>query len=174
MTTEHARRPLADTVPSWQPRLAAGVTAAFLVAFVEGAPWWTLLPLGLDLAARALDRRDWSWLGALARAVAPHVLPPSALGARSYWPPKRFASRLGLAMLGGVVITGALGAAATAVPLALLLATLCALEAAFGLCVACRLYTALGRLGLVVACPGGRCDLPARTLPAAIPSLPRR
>ena len=174
MTTEHVRRPLADTVPAWQPRLAAGVTAAFLVAFVRGAPWWTLLPLGLDLAARALDRRDWSWLGALARAVVPRVLPPSALGARSYWPPKRFAARLGLVMLVGVVVTRALGAATAAVPLALLMATLCALEAAFGLCVACRLYTALGRLGLVVACPGGRCDLPAHALATSPPSLPRR
>ena len=149
-----------DWVPAWQPRVAAGVTALALVAVALGAPAWVLAPLALDMAARALDRREWSWLGRLAGRVAPRVLPAAARTARSYWPPKRFASRLGLAMLVAILLADAAGLPALVGALSLAMATLCGLEAAFGLCVACRLYTAFGRLGWVSACPDGRCTLP--------------
>lgn len=152
-------RPSNDLVPAWQPRATAGVTALLLLAFLAGAPVALLALLLPDFLARALDRREWSWVARLSRHVVPHLLPAYALAERSYWPPKRFASRLGLGMLGAIVGLSLAGVPVLALPLAVAMAGLCVLEAAFGFCVACKLYTLLGRLGWVTACPDGECTV---------------
>jgi hypothetical protein len=153
--------PLASsTVPSWQPRFVAGVTAALLVTFVLGGPAWLLVPLLPDFAARALDRRSWSGLGRAGTLLVPRLLPARAARSRSYWPPKRFAARLGLGLLSAILGANAASAHDLALGLAGAMAALSALEAAFGFCVACKLYSAFGRRGWVDACPDGQCTVP--------------
>jgi|GEM_PF-3748748 len=161
MTPLRISRPSPDTVAAWQPRVTAGVTAALLLAFLAGAPAALLVLLLPDFLARAIDRREWAWIARLARHVVPSLLPAYALTERSYWPPKRFASRLGLGLLTAIVGTSLAGVPALAIPLAGAMAGLCVLESAFGVCVACTMYTLLGRLGWVTACPNGQCTVGA-------------
>jgi hypothetical protein len=148
-------------VPAWLPRVTGGVTAVFLAAYLLGAPAWILLALVPDVAARALDRREWSWLGRVAARLVPPLLPASARAARTYWLPKRFASQMALAMLVAILGAEAVGVPALAWSLAAAMTALCMLEAAFGYCVACKIHARLGRAGWVSACPDGQCTLPS-------------
>lgn len=147
-------------VPEHAARFGAGLTAVTLLAALLGAPPWILLWLVPDFLARAADRRQWSVSGWLARALLAPRLPPAWRGRHTAWPPKRFAARVGLLALTATLAAWLLAPGSVAGPvLAAAMLLLCALEAAAGFCVACRLYGTLGRLGWVSGCANGRCEI---------------
>jgi hypothetical protein len=148
------------SVPEWSPRSAAGLTSLLLVAVLLGAPNAILLVLLPDFLARALNQREWTYLARLGGPVARRLLSTTTLSRQSRWAPKRFASAMGLGMLAAILVASLAGFTATVTGLVAAMAVLTALEALFGICVACHIYThLLGRLGLVKPCPDGRCSL---------------
>ena len=126
--------------------VAAVVAVTALVALVTDARW-LLVPLAYGFWARVLTGPTLSPLGRLAsQVIAPRLGPPKTVAG----PPKRFAQALGAAM----TTTGAvaeLGFAAHGVADAMLVMMIGAatLEAAFALCLGCKLFALLMRLGVV-------------------------
>ncbi|HXY81493.1 MAG TPA: DUF4395 domain-containing protein [Gaiellaceae bacterium] len=143
-------------------RLVAGsvaLLAVLTVAFQQGR----LLPvLAYGFVARALTGPTLSPLGLLAtRVVTPrlHVRHRYSPG-----PAKRFAQAVGAAFtVTATLLWFAVGAHTAALALVAVLAVFASLEAAFGLCVGCRVFYLGMRLGLV---PPQVCAECARVLAA--------
>ena len=129
-------------------RVVAGGVVVLSAASIGFREPWLLVALAYGFWARVLTGPTLSPLGQLAtRVVSPRLSdsPPLVAG-----PPKRFAQAIGvlfstaaLILWFGVgaptatwVVVGVLGAAALA-------------ESAFGLCVGCRVFAGLMRMGLV-------------------------
>jgi hypothetical protein len=127
--------------------VAGGVVILSAVAIGFRQPW-LLVPLAYGFWARVLTGPMLSPLGQLAtRVVAPRLSDSPRLVAG---PPKRFAQAIGVLFSTGAlilwfgvgahtatwVVVGVLGAAALA-------------ESALGLCVGCRVFAVLMRVGLV-------------------------
>ena len=139
---------------------------------------WLLVPLAYGFWARVLTGPTLSPLGQLAtRVVAPRLRRPPASVAG---PPKRFAQAIGVAFstdgAGAVVRLRA----RTAPPgsWSALLAVAALLESAFGLCLGCRVFGGLMRIGLV---PDEVCEAcadisaaPPRAAARSRPDLNRR
>ena len=142
------------------PRSAASVTVLLLLAVLLGAPAFVLFLLVPDFLARTLNQGEWTYLARLGGPIVRRLLSPATLARRSRWAPKRFASALGLGMLAMILTTSFAGFAGVAMGLTATMAILASLEALFGICVGCQIYTKLlGRLGLVEPCPNGHCSL---------------
>jgi hypothetical protein len=125
--------------------VAAVVAVTALVALLTPARW-LVLPLAYGFWARVLTGPRLSPLGLLAsRVVAPRLGPPKEVAG----PPKRFAQGMGAAITTAAVVALALGA--TTVVDALLGAMLVAagLEAVLALCVGCRVFGVLMRVGVI-------------------------
>lgn len=140
--------------------VATGVVVLCLAALVLGAEW-LLAFLALGFWARVLTGPKLSPLALLAtRVVRPRldVAPRWVPG-----PPKRFAQGIGAA----VTTTGALlhlvaGATGAAQVLLGLMVVAAGLEAFAGLCIGCRIFAGLIRLGVVPESICEACALPAR------------
>jgi hypothetical protein len=127
--------------------VAAGVVTMATSAVVFDQPW-VLAPLTYGFAARVATGPKLSPLGQFAtRVVTPRITRPAKF---SPGPPKRLAQGMGLTMSGAAlalnygfgrkraaytVLSGLIGAAS--------------LEAFFGICLACKMFPALVRLGIV-------------------------
>jgi hypothetical protein len=129
-------------------RVVAGGVVALCVAAMALRQPWLLVPLAYGFWARVLTGPTLSPLGQLAtRVIAPRlpVAPRPVAG-----PPKRFAQAIGLLLSTTAVVlwfgAGAHGAAWVAVGL---LTGGALLESAFGICLGCRAFTVLMRVGLV-------------------------
>ena len=109
---------------------------------------WLLVPLAYGFWARVLTGPTLSPLGQLAtRVVAPRLRVP----ARPVpGPPKRFAQAMGVVFSTTALVlwfgVGAHGAAWVVVGL---LAVAALLESAFGVCLGCKVFSALMRVGLI-------------------------
>jgi hypothetical protein len=120
------------------------VAALVLAAVDEG---WMIVVVALGFWARVLTGPTLSPLGQLAtRVVAPRLGPPAYVPG----PPKRFAQGVGVAFTttAAVLWFGAGEHAAAAVVLALMLPP-AFLEAAFGYCVGCKMFSLLMRAGVI-------------------------
>ncbi len=147
-------------VPEWSPRSSAALSTLVLASVLLGAPMALLFVLLPDFLARALNQREWTYLARIGAPVTKRLLSTRTLSRRSRWAPKRFASTLGLAMISVILTAAITGFSAVALGLTAMMAVLTALEAFFGFCVACQIYThLLARFGLVEACPDGRCSI---------------
>ncbi|GAA4809260.1 DUF4395 domain-containing protein [Tomitella cavernea] len=126
------------------PRFAAAVTTAVLAVVLLTGAWWLLAVQALVFAAGAAfgpRRSPYGWL--FARFVAPRLTPPAE---REPVAPLRFAQTVGLAfavvgLAGYTAGVPLLGAIATAFALFAAL-----LNAAFGVCLGCRMYPMLAYL----------------------------
>src|SRR4051812_16665579 len=128
-------------------RVVAGVVAlAGVVVLLTGAHW-LLVPMAYGFWARVLTGPTLSPLGRLASGViAPRLDPPKYVDG----PPKRFAQGMGAAfMTSAAVLALGLGASGPANVLVGLLVVVATLEAAFALCLGCRVFGVLMRLGVV-------------------------
>ena len=135
------------TINEKAARVVAGVVAVTAVVALVTEARWLLVPLAYGFWARVLTGPTLSPLGRLAsQVVAPRLGPPKTVAG----PPKRFAQALGAAMT-TVGAVAAVGFAAHGVADAMLVAILFAatLEAAFALCLGCKLFALLMRAGLV-------------------------
>ncbi len=130
-------------------RAVAGLVLATCVVALASAQYWLLVPLALGFLARVLTGPRLSPFGQLAtRVIAPRLGEPHYVAG----PPKRFAQAIGLAMTstGAVLVLGfGLEGAAVVVLAAMVVAT--GLESIFALCLGCKLFTGLMRIGLVPA-----------------------
>ncbi len=127
--------------------VAGGVVVLSVVALAWGQPW-LLVPLAYGFWARVLTGPTLSPLGQLAtRVVAPRLrVPPRPVPG----PPKRFAQAMGVVFSTTALVlwfgVGAHGAAWVAVGL---LAVAALLESAFGVCLGCKVFAVLMRVGLI-------------------------
>lgn len=127
--------------------VATGVVAMATTAALAGQPW-IMFPLAYGFAARVATGPKLSPLGLLATRVVTPRLPVEHR--YSPGPPKRLAQAMGLGM-SVTAITLHYGAGRPrAARLALgALATAAGLEAAFGLCLGCKLFELGMRAGVV-------------------------
>ena len=130
-------------------RVVAG-TVFVLAAITLATGWeWLLVPLAYGFLARTLTGPTLSPLGRIASSVVAPLLGPARLVPG---PPKRFAQAIG-ALLTTTAAVLALGFGADTAAGVLLAAVLIAagLEAAFALCIGCKLFALLMRIGIVPA-----------------------
>jgi uncharacterized protein DUF4395 len=127
--------------------VAAGVLAMTLVVAVLGQTW-VLLPLAYGFLARVAAGPRYSPLGLLVTRV---VVPRLGVPARPVpGPPKRFAQAIGAVLSAtAVVLAFGLHEPGAARVVAALIAVAATLEAGLGLCIGCRIFAGLIRLGVV-------------------------
>jgi hypothetical protein len=127
--------------------VATGVVLMCLAALVLRQPW-ILVPLAYGFWARVLSGPRFSPLGQLAtRVVAPRLpwAPKFVPG-----PPKRFAQAIGvLFSTTALVLWFGFGLETATWVVVALLATAAFLEAAFGLCLGCKAFAVLMRVGII-------------------------
>ena len=123
-------------------RLVAGGVALLALATVASHERWLLVPLAYGFIARVLAGPRFSPLGQLVtRVITPRLpVPPKYVAG----PPKRFAQSLG-ALMSTAALVLAFGFGLTNVAYVLIgaLAVFATLEAAFALCVGCRIFALL-------------------------------
>jgi hypothetical protein len=126
--------------------VAAAVLTLSALTLITGWYWLTI-PLAYGFWARVLTGPTLSPLGWSAQnLIAPRLGPARPVPG----PPKRFAQALGAAMSTAALVLGLLLGLGTAADVVLgLLIVAAALESVFGLCMGCRVFAALMRLGLV-------------------------
>jgi len=128
---------------------------------------WVMIPLAYGFLARVLTGPKLSPLGLLVTHVLSPRLPiePRLVAG----PPKRFAQGMGATMSTAALVLhfgfGAAGAADVLVAMILLAATL---EATFALCLGCRIFGLLMRVGVIPEEVCADCrDLSSRRAPSA-------
>ena len=145
-------------------RTVAGLVLATCIVALAAAQYWLFVPLALGFLARVLTGPRLSPFGLLAtKVIAPRLGEPHYVAG----PPKRFAQAMGLAMTsaGTVLVLLGLEGAAAAVLVAVIVAA--ALESIFAVCLGCKVFSALMRLGLVPAEVCVECaDFGARPAPS--------
>jgi hypothetical protein len=129
-------------------RLVAGAVAVLAVIAVAFQQGWLLPVLAYGFVARVLTGPTLSPLGLLATRV---VTPRLAVSHRySPGPAKRFAQAIGAVFtVTATLLWYAAGEHTAALALVGVLAAFASLEAAFGLCVGCRVFYLAMRVGLV-------------------------
>ena len=125
--------------------VAAGVVALSLLTFFTNVEVGAIV-LTLGFAARVATGPKLSPLGLFATKV---VAPRFAKPVLTPGPPKRFAQAIGLAFSLTTVLTWALASWSAARWILLPLAAAAFLESAFGLCLGCKGFALLMRLGLI-------------------------
>jgi len=127
--------------------VAAGVVVMTGLALALGVPW-LLVPLVYGFWARVLTGPTLSPLGQLATRVVVPLLPVAPRPTPG--PPKRFAQAIGTVLTtAAVVVWAAAGWGVAAEVLVGLVAGAAFLEAAFGLCLGCRIFAGLMRAGVI-------------------------
>jgi hypothetical protein len=128
-------------------RAVAGVVTAGAVLILATGWLWLLVPIAYGFWARVLTGPKLSPLGWLAqKRVAPRLGPPKFVPG----PPKRFAQGMGAAMTTAAALLGlAAGATGIAYGLVAALVVAAGLESIFAICLGCRVFALLMRLGLV-------------------------
>lgn len=127
--------------------VAGGVLVLALLTLATRRPW-LLVPLAYGFVARALTGPTLSPLGQLSTRVITPRLPVSPKPVAG--PPKRFAQALGAVVsVSAALLALKFRRTTAAYALVSLMVVFATLESAFGLCVGCKLFGVLMRLGLV-------------------------
>ncbi len=129
-------------------RIVAGVVAVLVVIAVAFQQGWLLPVLAYGFVARVLTGPTLSPLGLLATRVLTPRLPVSHR--YSPGPAKRFAQAIGATFtVTATVLWYVAGAHVAALAVLAVVGVFASLEAAFGLCVGCRVFYVAMRVGLV-------------------------
>jgi hypothetical protein len=131
-------------------RVVAGVVAVTGLVILATGWYWLLVPLTYGFWARLLTGPTLSPLGRLAqRVIAPRLGAPKPVPG----PPKRFAQGIGVAFSSAALILALVAHADTAADVVLAALVLAAvLESVFALCLGCKVYWQLERIGFVPEC----------------------
>ena len=142
------------TINEKAARVVAGVVALTgVVALVTGA-YWLFVPLAYGFWARVLTGPTLSPLGRLAsKVIAPRLGEPRWVPG----PPKRFAQGMGAAMTSAGVVAWAADLDTLAVVLLAMLIVAATLESVFALCLGCKAFAVLMRIGVVPQSVCERC-----------------
>jgi hypothetical protein len=140
-------------------RFVAGVVAVTgLVALITGW-YWLVVPLAYGFWARALTGPTFSPLAQFAtRVAAPRLGTPRHVAG----PPKRFAQAMGAAMTTGALVAWVLGAETGVAVLLVMLVVAATLESAFAVCLGCKVFAVLMRIGVVPQSVCEACAAPGR------------
>ena len=131
--------------------VAAGVVVLGVVTVLVGAvagELWLILPLAYGFVARVLTGPTLSPLGQLVTRVLTPALPfpPKHVAG----PPKRFAQGIGATLsVGALVAWAAFGADTVALVLVAMVVVAATLESVFALCLGCKVFAVLMRVGVV-------------------------
>ncbi|MDZ7677990.1 MAG: DUF4395 domain-containing protein [Acidimicrobiales bacterium] len=126
--------------------VAAGVVVLSVLYLVTGHPA-VLVVLAYGFVARVASGPRFSPLGLLAtRVIAPRLPHRTKLVPG---PPKRFAQSIGAVFSVGALVAHLAGATGAATVLIAGLVAAAGLEAVFALCLGCRIFALLMRLGVV-------------------------
>ena len=127
--------------------VAAGVVVLALVTIVFNLPWLTLL-IAYGFIARVAAGPRFSPLGLLVTKVLTPALPFKEKLVPG--PPKRFAQAIGVVFsVTAAVLAVGLGLTTAAYVVLGVLAFFAFLESAFGLCVGCRVFAVLMKVGVI-------------------------
>jgi hypothetical protein len=131
-------------------RLVAGVVLVLAITALALGQWWIYAVLAVDFTLRTAFGPKVSPLAqGVQRLVRPRVSAPARPTAG---PPKRFAAGIGAVLTTGAAVLWILGVAAPiVVAIGVIMIIFPALESILGICVGCRLFAVLMRLGLVPA-----------------------
>jgi hypothetical protein len=129
-------------------RLVAAVVLVLAVAALALHQWWIYAVLAADFTLRAVFGPKSSPLAqAVQRFVRPRV---TAAKRPTAGPPKRFAAAIGAVFTTAAAVLWALGVAApVVVGLGAVMIVFPALESILGICVGCKAFAVLMRLGVV-------------------------
>jgi hypothetical protein len=132
--------------------VATGVVVMVLATLVFGQ-WWILVPLVFGFVARVAAGPRFSPLGLLVTRV---IRPRLTLAARPVaGPPKRFAQAMGVAFSATAAVLVVLGFPGAATVALVMLLGAASLEAFVGLCLGCKVFAGLMRLGVI---PEDTCE----------------
>ena len=136
--------------------LAARTVAAGVVvmsAAVLLGQRWVLVPLAWGFVARVLAGPTFSPLG----RIATHLIVPRLHATAKFvpGPPKRFAQGMGAVFSVGALGSWLAGGTTIAVVLVAMLAVAASLEAFLAVCLGCKVFAALMRLGMI---PESACE----------------
>ena len=138
-------------------RLVAGGVVLMCLATVVFDQPWMIAVIAYGFTARVLTGPTLSPLGLfVTRVVRPQlfIAPRPVPG-----PPKRFAQGLGLVFsIAAAILAFGLGLPGAAYAVLGLLAAAAALEAILGLCLGCRIFAALMRVGIIPQTVCEACD----------------
>jgi Domain of unknown function (DUF4395) len=140
--------------------VATGVVALTVLTLTTGV-WWLLVPLAFGFVARVASGPRFSPLGLLVTRV---VRPRLGVQARLVpGPPKRFAQGIGAGFSLTASVLVVLGLTTAAVVVLGLLLVAASLEAFVGLCLGCKAFALLMRLGVIPESVCEECsDISAR------------
>lgn len=129
-------------------RLVAAVVLVLAVAALALNQWWIYAALAVDFTLRTSFGPQAS---PVARGVMRFVRPRvTALARPTAGPPKRFAAAIGAVLTTVAAILWLVGAAAPAVvTIGAIMIVFPALEALLGICVGCKMFAVLMKVGLV-------------------------
>lgn len=151
-------------------RLIATVVLVMAIAALALHQWWIYAVLAADFTLRvALGPKASPIALAVQRFVRPQV---SAAKRPTAGPPKRFAAAIGAVLTAVAAVLWALGIAApVVVAIGAIMVVFPALESVLGICVGCKVFAALMKLGVV---PEEIClecaDISLRPRPLAEPA----
>jgi hypothetical protein len=139
-----------DPVNEKAARVVAAIVLVTSLAILATGWYWLLIPLTYGFWARLLTGPTLSPLGRVAQqVVAPRLGPPKPVPG----PPKRFAQGMGAAMSTAALILALIIGTHTAADVILASIVVSAgLESIFALCLGCKVYAQLERIGIVPEC----------------------
>lgn len=145
-----------DPVNELAARTVAAGVAALAIATILTREGWLLVPLVYGFWARVLTGPTLSPLGQLAtRVVAPRLGRPRSVPG----PPKRFAQAMGAGMSTlALLLWYPLDQRLLALVVLGLLVCAAVLEAAFAICLGCRIFAVLIRRGVIPVTVCDRCN----------------
>jgi hypothetical protein len=153
-----------DPVNEISARLVAGGVVLLSIAAIALAAPWLIVVIAYGFVARVLAGPTFSPLGQLVtRVITPRlgVAPRLVPG-----PPKRFAQAIGATFsVSAAVLAVGFGATVAADVLLGCLILAATLESVFGLCLGCKLFAVLMRLGVVPVAVCERCNNIAAATP---------
>ena len=128
-------------------RLVASGVVVMVLGILAFGQWWILVPLVFGFVARVAAGPRFSPLGLLVTRV---IRPRLGLTARPVaGPPKRFAQAMGVAFSGAAAVLVVLGLTTAAMVALVMLLAAASLEAFVGLCLGCKVFAGLMRLGVI-------------------------
>jgi hypothetical protein len=126
--------------------VAAGVMALSVVELATGRRW-LLIPLAYGFVARVLTGPKLSPLGQLVTRIAVPRLPFAERPVPG--PPKRFAQGIGATLTTVALVAWVAGVPSVADVLVGMLIVAATLESVFGLCLGCKAFALLMRVGVI-------------------------
>jgi len=127
--------------------VVAGGVLVLAIVTLATSWYWLLAVIAAGFVARVLTGPKLSPLGRLATGVvAPRLGPPKYVSG----PPKRFAQGIGATLsVGAAIAYYGLGATGVAYALVGLIVVAATLESVFAICLGCKAFAVLIRLGLI-------------------------